>query len=324
LTGAQYIERIEAFAARLKADAAAMDEEGGVVTRWYQRFCAEGLHVGWSPRQPLTGLEFCRSLAALSRVSGSFAFVALQQFVANLSLAEAEAEEWPRVGVAFGHLRNPDGPAPILRDGVIHGSVPWMTGSGIFPQVLLGLRDEKGQEILALVGATDSATFQHSRPMRLVACTGTRTVRVDIANLPLDESQILAIRPPGSQARGDAESVLYQTPLLVGCVQACGNLIRESPLVGAEEKARSEAAQSDLLQRVFTAFSENNLADGPLLRAEIGDFAVRLARLAVMASGGQGLRLDHPAQRLYREALVYTLMAQTGDIVTQAFQSVMR
>ncbi len=41
-----------------------------------------------------------------------------------------------------------------------------------------------------------------------------------------------------------------------------------------------------------------------------------------MASGGEGLSRDHPAQRIYREALVFSLMAQTTPIVNQAFESV--
>jgi hypothetical protein len=55
-------------------------------------------------------------LAALSRHSGAFAFVALQQIVANASLGSfadrfdtgaMATTLWPRIGVAFGHLRNP-------------------------------------------------------------------------------------------------------------------------------------------------------------------------------------------------------------------------
>jgi alkylation response protein AidB-like acyl-CoA dehydrogenase len=64
------------------------------------------------------------------------------------------------------------------------------------------------------------------------------------------------------------------------------------------------------------------MEQGPRLRAELGDFAVRLARLAVMAGGGGALTIGHPAQRLYREALLYSLMAQTDAIVGQAFEEV--
>ncbi len=49
---------------------------------------------------------------------------------------------------------------------------------------------------------------------------------------------------------------------------------------------------------------------------------MRVARLAVMASGGGALAHGHPAQRLYREALLYSLMAQTDAIVGQAFAEV--
>ena len=41
---------------------------------------------------------------------------------------------------------------------------------------------------------------------------------------------------------------------------------------------------------------------------------MRTAHAAVTAGGGAANELDHPAQRLFREAMVYTLVAQTRDL----------
>jgi hypothetical protein len=319
-----YLTRLDCFAQELRPDAEHLDRDGNLLAEWYARFRMQGLHTGWSARHPLSGKEFCLALAALARVSGAFAFVALQQFVANVSLTSMAAEdaEWPATGVAFGHLRSPHGPAPRLEAGIAHGFVPWLTGAGIFPQVILGLRRADGQEVYTLVDATDRAAFRHSAPLSLAACSGSRTVSVQIEALRIEESAILKTQPAGTQARSDAVGVLYQTPLMVGCVQACQQLIFASPRIRPAEAESSRQATETLLNRVLQAFDTGTPEEGQRLRAELGDYTARLARLAVMASGGIGLLHSHPAQRLYREALVYSLMAQTDEIVRYAFQEV--
>lgn len=324
ITATSYLDNLREFTLALEAKAERLDTEEAVLAAWYARFVAAELHLGWSPRRPLSGREFCEALAILAESSGAFAFVALQQFVANAYLADRmpQQADWPCVGVAFGHLRNPHGPYPRWEGDGARGLVPWMTGAGLFPRTILGMRGPDEQEVYALVDATDRTVFRHSAPLALIACSGTRTLSVHVNGLPIAEDAILKQEPPGALERNDSQSVLYQTPLMVGCVRACRKLIRRLSRVGAFEQAQCETATEELLQRVYAAFEGCTPETGRQLRAELGDFCVRLARLAVMASGGAGLVRGHPAQRLYREALLYSLMAQTDPIVSQAFREV--
>ena len=187
-SGAQaYLERVSAFAHRdLNPDAEAMDTDSRLIEARYETFQTLGLNVGWAPQQPLSPREFCEVLATLSRRSGAFAFVALQQIVANGSLGALAGRIdtagamalWPRIGVAFGHLRNPDGPAPVLVNGRASGPVPWLTGAGVFDKIVLGLRTPAGDEVLALVDGHHRTALRHSEPLPLAACSGTRTVHV--------------------------------------------------------------------------------------------------------------------------------------------------
>ncbi|HLV80722.1 MAG TPA: hypothetical protein VKT32_10585, partial [Chthonomonadaceae bacterium] len=211
-------------------EAERLDTDAWALAGAYRRFVAQGLHVGWSDRQPLAGKEFCEALAILAEGSGAFGFLALQQFVANTSLAGCvpQSQPWPVVGVAFGHLRAPSGPAPQWDGARASGPVPWMTGAGIFGKVLLGLRGPGGAEVYALADATDRPAFRHSAPMDLIAGAGTATVSVQLRDLPIAASAVLKTDPPGALARGDAQSVLYQTPLMLGCARACLELIRRS------------------------------------------------------------------------------------------------
>lgn len=326
--GDAHLDALAAFARDLLCDdAEAMDTNGDRRAACYETFQARGLNTGWSPRQPLAPRAFCEALATLSRASGAFAFVALQQIVANGMAGDhfPQADPRPKLGVAFGHLRNPDGPAPVLANGRASGPVAWLTGltgAGVFGKIVLGLRTPAGEELLALVDGRDRPAFRHGPPLPLAACAGTRTVRVTVNDLAVGDSDILAVKPRGAMRESDAGGVLFQTPLLVGCVEACRDLIRISPRVTNDEKDRCAAATNALVGRVRDAFDREKMDDGPRLRAQLGDFAVRLARLAVMASGGGALAHGHPAQRLYREALLYSLMAQTDAIVGQAFAEV--
>jgi hypothetical protein len=322
MADADYFTRLEAFAARLRPEAALLDVNDDAVAAWYDRFQQAGLNIGGSTHMPLDGAGFCRALETLAMASGAFAFVALQQFVANMNVGDRfVGPVWPKVGVAFGHLGKPDPDLPRLRDGIANGVAPWLTGAGIFDWVVLGLHGEEQQEVFVLTDAHHRPEFAHTTPLSLLACTGTRTVSVRLNDLPVAEDQILKIDPPGNKARSDAASVLYQTPLMVGCVRACWEIIAASPRVEPDLRAVCEQKTAALLDRIRSAFADGDMRDGAELRAEIGDYSVRIARLAAMASGGGGLLVTHPAQRLYREALVYTLMAQSDLIVSQAFRS---
>lgn len=320
---ADYFERLEAFATRLKPDAALMDGSVAAVAAWYDRFQQEELNLGGSVRMPFDGLGFCRALEMLAMASGAFAFVAMQQFVANMNVGDRFQDPlWPKVGVAFGHLGSRGRDLPQRRDGKVNGFAPWLTGAGIFDWVVLGIYGEEQEEIFVLTEASDRPEFAHTEPVALMACAGTCTVGVHVKNLLVSDDCILKADPPGAKARSDAETVLYQIPLMVGCVRACWEIIAISPRVDTDQKAACGQHTKALLDRAHAAFANGDMRDGPALRAELGDYAVRIARLAAMATGGGGLHMSHPVQRLYREALVYSLMAQTDLIINQAFSMV--
>jgi len=59
-------------------------------------------------------------------------------------------------------------------------------------------------------------------------------------------------------------------------------------------------------------------------RAWCVELGVRAAHAAVMTSGGAANLLDHPAQRIFREAMVYTLAAQTSDLQTAMLARLVR
>jgi hypothetical protein len=71
------------------------------------------------------------------------------------------------------------------------------------------------------------------------------------------------------------------------------------------------AATEDARSRI----SEDTTQERLDLRAWQIELSVRCAHAAVTSSSGAANSLNHPAQRVYREALVFTVSAQTGPVM---------
>jgi hypothetical protein len=285
----------------LVPSAARLDTDFELLKAAWDEFVARGLHR-------FEGRWLFEGSGVLAEFSGAFGFLALQQQVAGSPEVSA--------GVAFGHLRNPSGPAPLWQNGKVSGEVPWITGAGIFERALLGFRLGDGSEARAWVDATDRPEFRHSEPMSLIALFSTRTVRVEVRGLSVPEADFVSHEPLGTMAAGDARGALGQVPLLLGNCRASVRLIEKSGR-GDVEKVRSALAQ--LEESVAAARASGDALTGRTLRARAGRLSVQLARLACLSCGGASLLARHPAERVYREALVFNLMAQTDQIVADAF-----
>ncbi len=320
-----YFTRLREFASDIRPICIEMDVKSAQCIKWYGEFVSRELHVGGSAIRPFAGDDFCEALATLSEVSGAFAFLALQQFVANMvTFGRLEKTPFhPTMGVSFGHLRNPDGPAPKRLHGKVWGLIPWFTGSEIFTKTVFGFRDEEMQETLALISVVLNESFQPYIEMALIACSGTQTVRVEVRGIEIPESAILSVKPRGSMREGDAASVISHTPLLVGNIRSCIQLISMSDGLSQSAKLAAQSRTNFLLDCVREAFLNGvEPEEGRRIRAEIGDYAVRLARLAMMTQGGASVGVNSIAQLRYREAIIFNLMAQTDEIVEDAFRSV--
>jgi len=315
------VERIRKFGGALLADAAQLDGEPRLGRSAALAFQREGLNEFGGERQPLESLDSFECLASLAEFSGSFAFLALQQWVANMSFLDPGKGTWPRLTVAFGHLRNPKSPSPTWKDGRATGRIPWMTGAGIVEKALVGVRDEAGGERYAWVSARSRPGFVVRKRPGLLACNGAANAEVLLEEFPIGESEFFRISPRGALARGDAQATIWHTPLMIGCARASMRLIEESPRVRGEPvrllRDRFEKLESELLAGIRGGVSASK---GLALRTRTSAGAIRLASLACLAHGGVALTPGHPAGRLYREAMVYRLMAQTDAIVESAVQ----
>jgi len=317
-----FVHRVRRFGESLGPHASELDRDVAAVRTAALDFQSQGLNILGSPRVELGSVESFECLASLAEFSGSFAFLALQQWVANLNYGDRGETVWPRLTVAFGHLRNPQSPSPTWSEGRASGTVPWMTGAGIVERTFLGVRGPEGDERYVWVSARSRHGFRVMPRRGLLACDGAANAAVELRDLPVKESSFVRISRKGALARGDAQSTVWHTPLMIGCGRASLRLIEASSRIDGEPVRRVresfEALQSEILAAIGEGVSARK---GMRLRSRASAASVRLASLACLAHGGQSLAPGHPAGRLYREAMVYRLMAQTDALVADAFEA---
>ena len=118
--------------------------------------------------------------------------------------------------------------------------------------------------------------------------------------------------------------VLSATAMPLGCAAASCKIVRETAqrrgLSPIERAANSlEAELEDLRSTVDEAAGRTAEPDffttAVAVRAWCIEFALRAAHAAITAVSGSANALSHPAQRLIREAMFYTVQAQTQEVL---------
>lgn len=284
----------------------------------------------------------------VARASGALGFLQTQHqsVVSILSRSENRAllEEYlPRmgnggryVGVGFSQLRRPGPPMmraePVEGGYVLDGQVPWVTGWDLYEEFLIGAQLPSGEVLLAPVPLRDGSGVTVSPPMELAAMGSANTVSVRFDEFSLVESRVALIRPAGWIQNNDQINIALQGHFAIGCAQAAIDVIRRA----AERRGApflSEAA--DAFQRELEdcrrttaeaqqSANEETTTERLKVRAWAIELAVRAAHGAIAASSGAANSVDHPAQRIYREALVYTVSAQTAPIMEATLKRLTR
>lgn len=293
----------------------------------------------------------------VARTSGALAFLQTQHQSAVSMLAKSDNEALKQeylpkmadgrrlVGIGFSQLRRP-GP-PIMKaeacDGgyLLNGSVPWITGWSFYPEFLIGATLPDGQAVFAIVPLEDSQTEDHngsarfSPPMELAAMETAMTVSGEFISWFVPEERVAFIKPSGWIQGNDTINIALQGHFAIGCAQAGLDILKAA----AEKKNLDflRTAHDELAEELERCKAETTQAQAALgqddvatdastmewrlkVRAWAIDLAVRCAHAAVTASSGAANSVNHPAQRVYREALVYTVSAQTTAIMEATLQ----
>jgi alkylation response protein AidB-like acyl-CoA dehydrogenase len=285
----------------------------------------------------------------IARYSGALAFLQAQHQSAasmlchsqNYPLQQTYLPKMSRgqalVGVGFSHLRRRSAPPihalPVSGGYQLQGIVPWVTGFGYFQTFIVAATLPDQQAVYGMVpfAKTVQATggrIDFSSPMRLAAFTATHTVTAQLQNWVLSHEEVIFIKPIKAIEQADYLNVLHHSFFAIGCARAGLDIVQTT----ATEKplAFIQVAYEQLHQEwqacrtaIFTA-TDQSYEDKLKLRAWAIELAVRCAHAAVTVSSGAANDFHHAAQRIYREALVFTVAGQTNQVMEATLTRLVR
>jgi alkylation response protein AidB-like acyl-CoA dehydrogenase len=279
----------------------------------------------------LDPLGFAGAQLAASRASGTWAFVQTQHqgAVGFAARAQGEGRRWleplargrVRCGIAYAFLRRPGPPAVVATpqgDGLrLRGHAPWMTGWDLFSHCVTAGRRPDGRIAFAL-HPLDHPGVSASPPMRLAAFEAAQTVSLDL-DLEIPAEDVLFTVSADWLTERDRGSAARQAAFALGT--AAAGLDQAAAAVAAgrcDADAAVASLQHSLQQATAAVMDCIERADatprGLAARARAIELAGRCSHAGVAAWVGAANRADHPAQRVFREALGFTVLAQTRDV----------
>jgi alkylation response protein AidB-like acyl-CoA dehydrogenase len=275
---------------------------------------------------------------ALASGCGVTTFVALQHMLACSYLARSANNplkvKWLKelgagrtfASVAFSQVRRPGPPmVRCVQRGdcyVFDGTAPWSTGWGVARQVVLGGTLEDGHLVFAFV-PTSVPGMTASEPMKLCAMNASSTVTLSCKSVEAPLTDIIKIITREELAKSDQRGMFLIAHLSHGVTRASlrhlASLQAQRPsdaVTGVITRIQSqlEKIKGDAAAWVERADDPEYASRAVRVRAASVSLSLCAAQAAVMASGGTAIALEHPAQRLFREAMLYSLTAQTRDL----------
>ena len=282
----------------------------------------------------------------MSQYSGALAFLQLQHQGAVNALLKSENEALKQkyfskiiednllCGLGFSQLRRQGEPmiiaTPMEGGYSINGNVPWITGFDFFDVFILGASLSDGQEMRGIIPFISSSHVKFSEPMKLGAMQSTNTVTATFKDYFLSVENVVSIADAGAIHNNDKKVVLYPSFLVLGCAKAGLDIVKKA----AEKKQVSfiEDAYEHLHQewkicqhkiRQAIELNDRCFEDDLELRVWVINLAQRCSKAAVTVSSGAANYYNHPAQRVYKEALVFSVFAQTNDIMKGSLEQLM-
>jgi alkylation response protein AidB-like acyl-CoA dehydrogenase len=236
------------------------------------------------------------------------------------------------VGVGFGHLRRPQ---PMLRATAVPGGweldgvAPWVTGYPILSGIIFGaVLDDR--HLYVYTEAQESETLRSSPPLPLCAMNASETTEVHLTRHFVPEENFVRYSSRVELAEGDRKNIAANVAPPLGCAVGSVRVLRrvaeKRPLPAISTAADALTAEIDACRTEARRWAESdkNAPDyeenALRVRAWAIDLGVRAAHAAIAASSGGANSLTHPAQRRFREAMFYTLAAQTGEIMAATLE----
>ena len=233
-------------------------------------------------------------------------------------------------GVAFAYLRRPGPPAvvarPVSGGWVVDGEAPWVTSWGLAGLYAVAARVAGDGPVLFFAVAPDpgSPSLRASPPLALAAMSASATVRLSFDGLRVPGDDVISTVDVTRWHERDQVATAQPHPAALGLTATATRLLARhaetsgQPAVG--RAAEALAFELDDCRRHSYCLADETPTDDDqlsrLVEARVWglDLALRSAQALVAATGGSSMALDHPAQRLLREAAFWSIQAQSGAV----------
>jgi len=286
----------------------------------------------------------------IPRYSGALAFLQTQHQSAASLLSNSNntslkttflppmAKGETLVGVGFSQLRRTHQPPliakPVTGGYQLEGKVPWITGYGFFQYFIIGATLPDGEALYGLAPFTPSQQPQGGNiafgtPLELAIATSTNTVGATVENWFLSDSEVLFVKPGNAIHDSDRKNVLHHGFYALGCARAGLDILEtvagKKGLAFLREHYQTlEQTYRSLSEAMFEALppTDTTFEYRLKLRVQAIHLAQRCAHAAVIASSGAANARSHPAQRVYREALLFSVAGQTKDVMEASLNQV--
>ncbi len=245
------------------------------------------------------------------------------------------------MGVGFSQLRRMGKPTitalPVPGGYELNGVVPWVTGYGMFSEFIVAATLPDGCAVFGIVPFQEihqlstGTRMTFSAPARLAAMTSTNTVSATVCQYFLPEGQVVSTKPAGWIHENDKKNVLRASFVATGCGMAGLDVMeavsqqKSLPfIVDALTSLKQELHHCRHAIRKMQQHPEGELSEKLRLRSWAIELANRIAHAAVTVSGGAANYSHHQAQRIYREALVFTVTGQTTAVMAATLERLVR
>ncbi|WP_013322160.1 acyl-CoA dehydrogenase family protein [Gloeothece verrucosa] len=287
----------------------------------------------------------------ISRYSGALSFLQMQHQSAGSQLVASEHEALkqeylPRMGsgevllgIGFSHLRRAGEPVmkatPVEGGYILSGIVPWVTGLGFFDDCIMAATLPDGQALYGVIPLREmdqpgGGQIRFSEAMELIVVGSTNTVRSELKQWFLAADRVVCIQPANAIQENDAKNVLHHGFFALGCAQAALDIVervyyqKQLPFIAEAFNRLSDELETCRHKMLIATAIEGAFDDEGLpLRAWAINLAGRCARAAVAVSSGAANGLDHPAGRVYREALLFTVAGQTTAVMEATLEQLL-
>lgn len=320
------------LAAEVQPQAEAIDQDPAVLATVLRQMGDRGwlgLSLPTTAEEPaLSRQEVWQAQAAIAGASGALAFLQTQHQSAAALLAKYGSSDrpssnlrcgQPTVGIGFSHLRRSPSPLQAHWQGdqiILTGQLPWLTGWGFFDEFLIAAPLPDGQTLFCLIPA--SAPEWQISPLALAAMGSTGTVAAQL-DIILSRDRLVTIQPATWIRDRDRQGVLSPTAFACGVARACLRLLPERDS-DSQNTLKSQLEQ--LEQAIAPALDKTEPAEALNLRVQALNLMHRCAQAAVFSAAGAANSLQHPAQRLYREALAFSVLGLTTELQQQYLRAI--